>query len=446
MNAAREIPNAIEVAYRGRTPRSAALHRDARLLIPGGVTRSVTFYEPYPVYVSSGRGCRVTDADGNEYVDHLNNFGSMIHGHAHPAVEAAIRERLAVGIDFGSPTEIQLSLARAIAGRVPSVERIRFTSSGTEAILYAVRAARAFTGKSKILKMEGSYHGGYDSVTVSVDPGANAPAWPEGKLGSPGLSHEVGSHTLVAPFNDLARASDILSSHRHELAAVLIEPVTVRGMIAAEPGFLRGLSDVARETGVPLILDEVVTFRLSPGGAQELFGLTPDLTTFGKLIGGGLPVGAFGGRADIMDAFDPAHPHPVHHSGTFAGNSAAMAAGLATLELLTRAETERVNALGDRLRTGLRSSLDAHRVNAQVTGFGSLVGMHFTEHPVRDYRTSLRSDRSAMRRLHLAMLNGGIFSRAGGSFFLSTAMGDAEIDETVAAFGSALEALAKQTR
>jgi glutamate-1-semialdehyde 2,1-aminomutase len=441
LTAAAGARQAIDAEYRARTSCSAALHEQARPIIPGGVTRSVTFYEPYPVWVASGRGSHLTDVDGNRYLDYLNNFGSMIHGHARPEVVAAIRDQVGNGMDFGAPTELQLALARAMAARTPSIERIRFTSSGTEAILYAVRAARAFAAKPKILKMEGSYHGGYDSVTVSVDPGANAPAWPQGKLGSRGLSPAAGSETLVAPFNDLESTASIIRAHRNELAAVIVEPVTVRGMIAADAAFLHGLRVVTRESGVLLIFDEVVTFRLAPGGAQELFGMSPDLTTFGKLIGGGLPVGAFGGRGDIMDGFDLSRPEPLHHSGTFAGSSAAMAAGLATLKLFTRAEGNRINALGDRLREGLRSRLDSLGVRAQVTGLGSLVGLHFSDQPVRDYRSGLKSNREAMHWLHLALLNRGVFARSTGSFFLSTAMTEPEVDETAEAFGDALAAV-----
>ncbi len=431
----------IESAYRARTPHSAALHREALDLFPGGVTRSVTYHPPYPTYIAEGCGCRVTDVDGHEYVDLLNNFGSMIHGHAHPAVARALAAQAAKGTDFGTPTELHLALARAIMQRVSSVERIRFANSGTEAVLYAVRAARAFTGRAKILKMEGSYHGGYDSVTVSVNPGASAPAFPLGVAGGPGLPPEVSAHTLVAPFNDLGVASEIIRKHRHDLAVVLVEPVMVRGLIPADRVFIEGLREVTAECGVLLLVDEVVTFRLAGGGAQQLFGVTPDLTTFGKIIGGGLPVGAFGGRADIMAGFDPASPHPVHHSGTFAGNAATVAAGLAALEAYPEAEIARINALGDRLRDGLRGVFRDRKIPGQVTGVGSLVGLHLTDQPVRDYRTALRADREAMLSLHLALLNRGIFARAAGGFFLSTAMSEKDVDDTIESFGNALNDL-----
>ncbi|MBI4502325.1 MAG: aspartate aminotransferase family protein [Gemmatimonadetes bacterium] len=439
MTQQRETRSLIESAYRARTPRSAGLHRDALALFPGGVTRSVTFYPPYPTYLAEGCGCRVTDVDGNEYVDHLNNFGSMIHGHAHPGVVRAIQAQAAKGTDFGTPTELHLALAREISRRVPSVERIRFANSGTEAVLYAIRAARAFAGRPKILKMEGGYHGGYDSVVVSVNPGSGAPPWPAGRAGSPGLARGIADHTLVAPFNDLAACTAIVEQHRNDLAAVLVEPVMVRGMIAADTGFLSGLRRLTAEHGVLLIVDEVVTLRLAVGGAQQVVGLTPDLTTFGKLIGGGLPVGAFGGRADIMARFDPSSADPVHHSGTFAGNAATLAAGLAALEAFPEQEIQRVNALGDRLRAGLRQTLARCGVAAQVTGTGSLVGLHWSDQPVRDYRSALRADHERARLLHLALLNHGIFARPGGGFFLSTAVTEREIDQTVAIFGTALD-------
>jgi glutamate-1-semialdehyde 2,1-aminomutase len=248
--------------------------------------------------------------------------------------------------------------------------------------------------------------------------------------------------TLIAPFNDLVVAADIIRRHRDQLAVVLVEPVMVRGMIPAERGFIAGLREVTREAGVLLLVDEVVTFRLSHGGAQEIFGVVPDITTFGKVIGGGLPVGAFGGRADIMALFDPSAAKPVHHSGTFAGNAATMAAGLAALEAYPGAEAQRINRLGDRLRAGLEVQIRTRRVKAQVTGTGSLVGLHFTDQPVRDYRSALRADRDIMLTTHLALLNRGIFARPAGGFFLSTPMTDTEIDRTIHAFGEALDDVA----
>jgi glutamate-1-semialdehyde 2,1-aminomutase len=438
MTTAAEARESIERAYRARTPRSAALHGDAVRVFPGGVTRSVTFHAPYPLCVGEGCGCRVRDVDGNDYIDCLGNFGAMIHGHAHPAIVGAICEQVARGTDFGAPTELHVSLAREIMRRVSSVERLRFTTSGTEAVLYAIRAARAFTGRTKILKMEGSYHGGYDSVSVSVDPGGVPALWPRGVVGSAGLPPDVGEETLVAPFNDLAAVERVMRAHGRELAAVIVEPLTVRGMIPADAEFLRGVGALARELGVLFILDEVVTLRLAYGGAQQLLGVAPDLTTFGKIIGGGLPIGAFGGRADVMAGFDPSHTPAVHHSGTFAGNSAVLAAGKAALSLLDADAFARLDKIGDRLRNGLRSAARAAGLEAQVTGLGSLAAIHLTAGDVRNYRDTLRTNREAMRWFHLALLNRGVFGRAGGSFFLSTPMQEAEIDSVVSAVSDAL--------
>jgi len=431
--------SAIEATYRARTKRSAALQAEAEKVFPGGVTRSVTWHSPYPTYMAEGCGCRVTDVDGNEYLDCVNNYGSMIHGHAHPGVVRAIAAQAAKGTDFGTPQELHLALARILMERVPSVERIRFANSGTEAVMYAVRAARAFTGRPLILKVEGSYHGGYDSVVVSVNPGASAPFPPVPTAGSPGMLPETGIHTLVVPFNDLPAAAAMVRKYRHDLAAVLVEAVMVRGMIPAEREYLIGLREITRECNVLLLLDEVVTFRLARGGAQELFGVKPDLTTFGKVIGGGLPVGAFGGREDIMAGFDPRSKNPVHHSGTFAGNAPTMAGGLAVLEAYGPPEINRVNALGDRLRSRLRATIASAKVPAQVTGLGSLVGLHLTARPVRDYRGAASGDKDLMLSLHLALLNRGIFARAAGGFFLSTPMSEADIDHVAGEFSQALQ-------
>jgi glutamate-1-semialdehyde 2,1-aminomutase len=420
------------------------LQAEARTVFPGGVTRSVTWHEPYPTYMAEGCGCRVKDVDGNEYVDLVNNFSAMIHGHAHPALTTAMSSQAARGTDLGSPTALHIALARELQRRVPSMELLRLANSGTEATLYAVRAARAFTGRPKILKMEGSYHGGYDATLVSVNPGADAPAWPRGKVASAGLPPHVLDETLVAPFNNLTAVMEIIARHHADLAAVIVEPVMVRGMVPADADFVRGLRELTRERGILLIFDEVVTFRLATGGAQQLFGVTPDLTTLGKLIGGGLPVGAFGGRADVMSLFDQSRAGAslVQHSGTFTGNAATMAAGLAALELFTTAEAGRINALGERLCAGYRAALAARGVTSCVTGLGSLGAPHFTGGPVRDYQSAAKGDAEAARWMHLALLNRGIASRSGGGFYLSTATGEREIDETIQAFGDALDEVA----
>ena len=397
--------------------------------LPGGVTRSIQAFDPHPTFMAAGAGCRITDVDGNEYLDLINNYGALIHGHAHPRVVDAIETQIALGSEFGGPTEIQVRLAESLAARVPSLERVRFTTSGTEAVLYAIRVARAFTDRRKILKFEGCYHGGYDDVLVSVDQGLGEPDWPRGVSASAGID---GADTLVAPFNDVDTADRIVKEHASELAAVIVEPVMVRGMIPASQTFLRGLREITVANDVPLIVDEIVTFRLAIGGAQALYGILADITVLGKLIGGGLPIGAVGGRTDIMSHFDPAHFHPAHHSGTFAGSPVACAAGLVVLELLTAEAIDRLHGLGDRLRSGLQTALANLDISAQVTGSRMLVGLHLADRPVTDYRSARAADREGMRLLHMALLNRGLFTRANGSYFLSTATGESEIDEAVA--------------
>ncbi len=429
----------IEESYLARTARSRALHKRAAECFPGGVTRSIAHFAPYPTSMVSGSGCRVTDEDGNVYLDLVNNYGSLIHGHGHPRIVEAIRDQVTRGIDYGAPSAIQISLADVLRERVPSLERLRFTASGTEAIMYAIRAARAYTGRSKIVKIEGGYDGGYDAALVSVDPGLDAPHPPRGRSAGPGLIRGLLDETIVAPFNDSEYMARLIHRERDDLAAVLVEPMLVRGTIPAEGEFLSNLRELTQDHGVLLIFDEVVTFRLAWGGAQALYGVRPDLTALGKLIGGGLPVGVFGGRQDIMAVFDPTRPGPAHHSGTYSGNPLTAAAGLAALELLTPAKIARLNQLGDRLRSQLQELLDGSDVAAQVTGRGSLVGLHLTADPVRDYRTARRASREAMRWLHLALLNRGLHIRASGNVFLSTAMGGKEIDELVTGFHGAIQ-------
>jgi glutamate-1-semialdehyde 2,1-aminomutase len=432
----------LEATYRARTNGSRELYERALSNLPGGDTRTGTFFVPYPTFMARGAGCRLWDVDGNEYIDCLSNFTSLVHGHAHPEVTRAITEQAARGTVHGAPVESQIALASAIRERLPSVETLRFTNSGTEAAMMAIRAARAFTGRPKILKMEGAYHGSYDAARVSVHPRLSehvAPSWPLGEPDEVGLSPGAVAEVLIAPFNDLETTAAIVRRHRHELAAVIVEPMMgAAGMIPAERAFLAGLRDVTRETGVLLILDEVITLRLAWGGAQSIFSLTPDLTLLGKIIGGGLPIGAFGGRADIMAFYDPRRRDVITHSGTFNGNAVTMAAGLATLALLTPAAIERINLLGERLRSSLGAVLAAARIPATVTGLGSLSHVHMSDEPVVDYRSAARAADSAAVLLHLALMNHGVFAASRGMFITSTAMQDADVDQVVASYAEAL--------
>jgi glutamate-1-semialdehyde 2,1-aminomutase len=320
---------------------------------------------------------------------------------------------------------------------------MRFANSGTEAVLNAIRAARAFTGRPKILKMEGGYHGTYDAAEVSVDPGSQPPDWPQGRPDGPGLSPGLTSEVLVAPFNDLLRTREIIAQHKNELAAVIVEPVLgSAGMIPADQDFLRGLREETRRHGILLILDEVITFRLATGGAQESYSVSPDLTTFGKVIGGGLAIGAFGGRADVMALFDPRRQGYIPQSGTFNGNAATLAAGVTSLELLTPEAIARINQQGTQLRAELQATLADAQLQAHVTGAGSLAHVHLADGPVRDYRSAARGHRSAVWRwLHLALLNRGVMVAPRGMFIISTPMADTDLAHAVVEFRAALAEL-----
>lgn len=436
MDALAELEAGLRQQYVARTGRSESLFERALRVMPGGDTRTGTFHLPYPLFLQRGAGCRVWDADGNEYLDFLNNFTSLIHGHAHPQVQAAIEAQAARGTVHGSAGELQVRLAERLCERVPSLERVRFCNSGTEATLFALRGAKAFTGRPKVMKLEGGYHGLHDQMAVAMAP-------PYETRATTGLSPGALREVVLGRMNQLELTAELVRRHRDELAAVIVEPVMgAAGCIPAEPEFLRGLREVTRECGVLLVIDEIITFRLAHGGAQEVYGVRPDLTTFGKIVGGGLPIGAFGGRADVMATFDPSRPGGIVHSGTYNGNAVTMAAGLATLERFDRSAADRLNALGDDLRAGLNRQLADRGVAGQVTGRGSVMQLHFTAEPIREARDAARADQRTLRLMHQAMLLQGVFSPARQMYVLSTAMAPGDVDAFVTRFEAALAAIA----
>jgi glutamate-1-semialdehyde 2,1-aminomutase len=437
--------SAIVDRYVARTVRSGEQAAEARRWLPGGDTRSTTWFAPYAPFVAEGEGAFFTDVDGNRYLDLLNNYTSQIHGHAHPVVMDAIRAQLPKGASFAAPHENQVRLARMLCERVESIERVRFTNSGTEAVMLAVRLARAFTGRPLIAKVEGGFHGTWDDVQVSVAPPLDraGPAdRPSPVADTAGLDPDVAASTVVFPLNDLDAAAAILEPIGDRLAAVIVEPVNgVAGMIPVDPDVLAGLRDLTRRVGALLIADEIITFRLAPGGAQALAGVTPDLTSFGKIIGGGLAVGAFGGRADVMELCDPSRPGGLPHSGTFNANPATMAGGIASLELLTPAEYDRLNALGDRLRTGINDLGGELGLSVTATGLGSLLNIHLVAGPIRRYRDALPADPEHRRLLHLALLNEGLFAAPRGLMSTSTPMDEALVDDALERIRRALSAV-----
>lgn len=431
--------------YLSRTAASRRLHEQARRVMPGGDTRTSAYWAPYPMFIERGLGCRLWDADGNVYVDFVNNYTSLILGHAHPAVLETVGRELARGTAYAAPLVPQIELASMLVDRVPSVDSVRFCNSGTEATLYALRAARAFTGRERFIKIEGGFHGTHDAVEVSVapDPAGAGPADdPRPVPGSAGLPKRVVDDAVIVPFNDVPAVERAFARHPGEIAALIIEPVPGGlGYIAPAPGYLAAVREIVHRHGALLIFDEIQTLRLSRGGAQELFGVIPDLTTIGKIVGGGFPVGAFGGRRDIMDQFDPSRPGHIHHPGTFNGNRATMVAGQAVLRILDQPQIDRLNAMGERLRAGLFETARAAGLRVQVTGVGSLSSILLSDRPVTDYRSRAAVPAALQSELHLHLLNRGVYAMARGSFSLCAPMTEAEIEACAAAVGDALRAM-----
>jgi glutamate-1-semialdehyde 2,1-aminomutase len=428
-----EYSNKIEEIYRQKSSKSAEVIEYASNYVPDGDMRISVWFEPYPTVMTRGDGCHLYDVDGNDYLDFSNNWTSMILGNNHPKVVEAISKQAPLGSAMAAPHESVFEWAKILCERIPSVERVRFCTSGTEALMFAVRAARAFTGKDKILKMEGNYHGSYDIMEMQV-------GWR--KL-PPGLPKSVEQDVLVTPFNDKAAAEKIIKENKDDLAAVVVEGIMgAAGMIPPEDDYLKHLKKVASENDVLLIVDEVISFRLSTGGAQQIFDVQPDLTALGKTIGGGLPVGAFGGREDVMAVYSPRHKRPAHHAGTFVATPIAVAAGIAGLKEMTPEAIEKINDLGWSMREKLQAVLNDLKINIQIKGYGSLQQLHFTAEPVFDAQTAFfTQERNILRLFHLSLMNKGIFIPNRGFFAISTPMTEAETDKAVEATAEVLSEL-----
>jgi glutamate-1-semialdehyde 2,1-aminomutase len=424
-----------EEIYRDTTAGSKALHDRATRVMPGGTTRTTTFFDPYPLYVTRGEGCRIWDPDGAERIDMLGNYTAMILGHAHPKVVEAIREQAARGTGFAAANPLEVELATLLCDRVPSLESVRFCNSGTEATMFAMRLARSFTGRPKLARIEGGYHGTHDYAEVSTHPDtseagpADRPLSVPDSMGTPAWALE---QTVVLPFNNPDAAERILRDEGSRLAAVILEPIIgAGGVIAATTEFLQRLRTVTRELGILLIFDEVISLRVAPGGAQELYGVTPDLTTLGKIIGGGLPVAAFGGRADVMELLDPRRKPSLAQGGTYNGNPLGMAAGLATMRELTPDVYRDLNRQGERVKDQLAEVFASHGVAAQVNGVGSLFAIHFTDEPVTDYRTKATSNLRMTRDFFLGLVNHGVLMAPRAMGALSTPMVERDVQQFI---------------
>jgi glutamate-1-semialdehyde 2,1-aminomutase len=412
----------------------------ARQLFPGGVNSPVRAFRAVggdPVVVASGSGAHVSDVDGRDYVDLLGSWGPLILGHTHPNVVQAITEAAKDGASFGAPTEHEVRLAELITRAMPAIERLRFVSSGTEATMSALRVARAATGRSKVLKFDGCYHGHSDALLVAAGSGVLTLGLPA----SAGVPAAWTSDTLSVPYNDLDAVAEAFRRFPEQIAAVIVEPVAGNmGVVPPSPGFLEGLRALTVEAGALLVFDEVITgFRVGPGGAQGRFGIWPDLTCLGKIIGGGMPVGAYGGRADLMALVAP--EGPVYQAGTLSGNPVAMAAGAATLQLLQDASAYvRLEALGDRLATGIAAAAAASGAPLRVQRFGSMLTPFFTGTEVRDEATAKAADVERYAQLFHELLGRGVYAPPSQfeAWFVSLAHTEADIDRVVDAVTAAL--------
>lgn len=413
--------------------KSRSLFERAQRLIPGGVNSPVRAGKAVgvdPPFIARAKGCFLWDADGKKYIDYVCSWGPMILGHAHQSVVEALRERISKGTSYGAPTRLEVEMAELITDMVPSIEMVRMVSSGTEATMSAIRLARGYTGREKILKFEGCYHGHADSLLVAAGSGVATFAIP----GCPGVPEDLAKHTLSLPFNDVKVFTESMGAFGPEIAAVIVEPVPGNmGVVVPDQPFLKALRALTEEKGSLLIFDEVISgFRVAPGGAQELYGILPDITCLGKIIGGGLPVGAYGGRKEIMKSMAP--EGAVYQAGTLSGNPLAMAAGIATLKELRKKRIYKdLEEKSRRLFSGLENEAKSAGIEIVVQRVGSMGSIFFTDQPVTDFAAVKESDAAMFKRFYAHMLDQGVYlaPSAFESWFVSSAHGSKEIDKTV---------------
>ena len=417
------LADAVE-RYVAANPASAARHEEACRSLPGGNTRTVLHYDPFPLSMAKGEGARLEDLDGHEYRDFLGEYTAGLYGHSHPRILAEIREALASGIVLGAPNRYEVELAELVCARFPSIDRVRFCNSGTEANLMAIGLARAVTGREKVLVFEGAYHGGVLFFKEGESGPINAPF-----------------QFVFAPYNDAAASLAVIERHGEDLAAILVEPMMGSGgCIEGDPDFLGTLRDAADRHGAILIFDEVMTSRLGPGGRQGALGILPDLTTLGKYIGGGLTFGGFGGRVDLVERFDPRRPDGLPHAGTFNNNVLTMSAGVAGLrDLFTADEAVRLNARGDALRQRLQETADERGVPFRATGSGSIIGLHWQAEPIRRPADTSATPPAARALSHLEMIHRGFYFARRGFMSLSLPLESGDYDDLVAAFADFLD-------
>ncbi|MBT5830281.1 MAG: aspartate aminotransferase family protein [Candidatus Latescibacteria bacterium] len=412
-------PDQLVAEYRDQNAKSQQLFRRAQDSLPGGNTRTGVYVDPFPIYTDQGAGVYVTDVDGNKRLDFVNNATALVLGHTHPNVANALKERISQGTAFFGPTALEIEWAELLRERVPSLERLRFCSSGTEAVMNVLRVARAFTGRGKIAKFEGAYHGIDDPALISyVPPVTDAlgeEETPSSVISSAGLAPSTAENVVVLPFNNAQACARLIDQNKEELAAVIIDPLsTAAGLALPDAEFLNTLRAVTEQHGILLIFDEIVSFRMSSGGTQQVYGITPDLTCLAKVIAGGTPAGAFGGRADVMALYDPIKGAAIPQSGTYNGNPLVAVAGLATLQTMTAEAYNHVDTLAQHIAEGLDGVFREADVTATVVVTGSLFRIYFLDTPPRNYREAAQDDKEKHKWLNFYLLNQGIVTRQGG--------------------------------
>jgi glutamate-1-semialdehyde 2,1-aminomutase len=428
-----------------KTTKSEKLFKRALNLIPGGVNSPVRAFKAVnskPLFITKASGSKIWDVDGNKFIDYVMSWGPLILGHAHPEVISAVKNVLKNGTSYGAPTEIEVKLAELIKKMMPSVELVRMVNSGTEATMSAIRLARAYTGRKKIIKFEGCYHGHADSFLVKAGSGATTLGIPS----SPGVPDEMASLTLNAKFNDINSVEKLVKENKNEIACIIVEPVPGNmGVVLPEDDFLLKLRQICDDEKILLIFDEVITgFRLAPGGAQEFFGVKADLTTLGKIIGGGFPVGAYGGKKAIMELIAPSGP--VYQAGTLSGNPVAMTAGYTTLKILYENRKRTYKQLEDKAKTlaeNFKAIAQKNNIKIQINQIASMMTVFFAESEVRDYDTALKSDTNKFARFFNLMLENGVYLPPSQfeAMFLSTAHSDDDIEKTIIAFEKSIKKL-----
>ena len=423
------------------TNNSKSLFSKAQKYIPGGVNSPVRAFKAVggdPLFIQSAKGATMTDVDGNEYVELINSWGPMILGHNNEKIEEAVRNAIGSSLSFGAPTEAEVTIAALISQMVPSIEKVRMVNSGTEATMSAIRVARGFTGRDKIVKMEGCYHGHGDSFLIAAGSGAVTMGTPD----SPGVTEGTAKDTLTAPFNNLEVVKQLIANNKEQIAAIILEPIAGNmGCILPKEGYLQGLRDLCDTNGIILIFDEVMTgFRLAKGGAQEVYGVTPDMTTLGKIIGGGMPVGAYGGKTEIMDYVSP--QGPVYQAGTLSGNPIAMAAGMAMLNELNENPNiyHQLEGITSYIVNGIRSNIKELGLNYSMSHIGSMCCLYFTDREVVDFETAKTADSEMFGKYFRGMLNKGIYLAPSlyETLFISTAITEEIADKIIAANRSVL--------